>query len=101
MGRAEKRAEAKRKKQLCKNDGVRYMRRNVRAVRDNTRTEAIDFYLVNTLYVLHEKFGFGKKRLERFTSELVEASECIQGKYVTREDMLEVLVKEVGLALDE
>lgn len=97
MGRDERRAQAKRKRKMEKAE----VSRDVRTARNYARTEAIDYYLINTLYVLHEKFGFGKKRLERFTSELVEASECIQGRYLSREDMLEVLTKEVGLALDE
>lgn len=51
-------------------------------------------------YVLHEKFGFGKTRLDRFIHEFNFQSECLMDDYFTWEDQIEVLRQECGLNLE-
>ena len=80
--------------QLC--DTLRKM--NVREVLGEgyiptyTRTDIID--------ALHEKFGFGRTRLDRFIHEFNFQAECLMDDYFTWEDQIEVLRKECGLDLN-
>ena len=37
--------------------------------------------------MLHDKFGFGEKRLKRFQEEFETQADCIIGDYVSIEDM--------------
>lgn len=48
---------------------------------------AADLLNSMALIVLHDKFGFGEKRLKRFQEEFETQADCIIGDYVSIEDM--------------
>lgn len=50
-----------------------------------------------TLTVLHDKYGFGTKRLERFLHEYKELLDSYNRGYISPDDLNMVLHEEVGL----
>jgi len=51
--------------------------------------------------VLHDKWGFGKKRLEKFLYEFAEQIDCLENKYVEFDDMIEAIKDETGLVITD
>ena len=49
------------------------------------------------LTVLHDKFGFGKKRIDRFLKEYNELLDSYSKGYISADDLNEVLLEEVGM----
>ena len=54
-------------------------------------------FAVITAMVLHDKFGFGEKRLRRAIGYLVEGFDAITEDYATLEDMKKVLDEECNI----
>lgn len=52
------------------------------------------------LYVLHEREGFGNKRLSRVMDEFIETADSIYYKYVTFNDIVEYIRDECGVDLE-
>jgi hypothetical protein len=50
-----------------------------------------------TLTVLHDKYGFGTKRLERFLDEYKELLDSYNRGYITPDDLNGILQDEVGI----
>lgn len=46
--------------------------------------------------VLHDEYGFGKQRLERFNRQVISQLELMAEKYVTYQDILEMIKDETG-----
>ena len=49
------------------------------------------------LIVLRDKYGFGKKRLEQFTEEVLRQVKCVENGIVSLEKIHEVIKKETGM----
>ena len=64
------------------------------------KNNTVDTITILSAYVLHEKFGFGRTRLDRFIHEFNFQAECLMDDYCTWEDQIEVLRKECGLDLN-
>lgn len=61
---------------------------------------AIKLITSASMVVLHDNFGFGAKRLQRFQERVEEQCECISGGYCSIEDLKQLadeLAKKVGL----
>lgn len=96
MGRAERRAEMRaRVKQNRKNwkqafqmvrspDALRRMTAEVADIQ--TKKQVRDSILA-TLLVLHDKFDFGEKRLNRFLEEYNNVVDAVNGRYVSIEEI--------------
>lgn len=50
--------------------------------------------------VLHDKFGFGEKRLKRFDDEVSEVMRNIIGGYLTAKDIYDLFEDELGMKFD-
>lgn len=59
----------------------------------------IPLVLYTSLMVLHDKYGFGRKRLGDFTEEVFNLYEAIDKKFVTFEDLVEAIEKETGVKI--
>lgn len=46
--------------------------------------------------VLHDEYGFGKQRLERFNRQVIHQLELMAEKYVSYQDILEMIKDETG-----
>lgn len=49
------------------------------------------------LIVLRDTFGFGKKRLKRFSDEFLKQLKCVEKGAVTLEELHEIIKKETGM----
>jgi len=101
MNRSERRRQQKEEEK----DQVRYnlSKADIKKIKDEAMTEAIDkaFILMLGLPVLtmRDKFGFGPKRLERLTDEVLELYDSFNKGYLTLDDILETIKEETGLEL--
>ena len=59
--------------------------------------DLITAYQVLALWVLHDKFGFGKARLLRFQEELKNSADSVAKKYLTHSDILKTLSEETKM----
>lgn len=57
--------------------------------------------LAATAQVLHDKFGFGKKRLTDYILYVYDAFDSISKDYVSFEDIKECIYKEIGIDFNE
>lgn len=65
----------------------------------NIKYNVVDTFTILVAYTLHEKFGFGKTRLNRFIHDFNFQAECLDEDYCTWEDHIEILRQECGLDL--
>ena len=66
----------------------------------NIKYNVVDTFTILVAYTLHEKFGFGKTRLNRFIHDFNFQAECLDEDYCTWEDQIEILRQECGLELN-
>lgn len=59
--------------------------------------DTVEFDTMMWLYVLHEKFGFGKTRLERALHERDELGDAVNLRYLDFNDIAKVLRDEVKM----
>ena len=65
----------------------------------NIKYNVIDTFTILVAYTLHDKFGFGKTRLNRFIHDFNFQAECLDEDYCTWEDQIKILRQECGLDL--
>lgn len=53
--------------------------------------------MILSMSVLHDKFGFGTKRLEQFTKHYHDLLESYNAGYISAEDLNNVLNEETGM----
>ena len=61
--------------------------------------DTVEFDTMMWLFVLHEKFGFGKTRLERALHERDEVGDAIEKGYLSFKDINKVLTDEVKMKI--
>lgn len=59
----------------------------------------IPLVLYTSLMVLHDKYGFGRKRLGDFTEEVFNLYEGIDKEFVSFEDLANAIEKETGVKI--
>lgn len=64
------------------------------------KNNTVDTVTILSAYILHEKFWFGRTRLDRFIHEFNFQAECLTDDYCTWEDQIEVLRRECGLNIE-
>lgn len=57
--------------------------------------------LASCVLVLHDKFGFGKKRLEKFVGEVADTFDSLNEGYINFEDIKATIYDELGIDFDE
>ena len=55
--------------------------------------------MILALTVLHDKFGFGKKRINKFLDEYKELLDSYERGYISADDLNMVLNEEVGVKI--
>lgn len=70
-------------------------------IKDDVTDKALRVIAYVPLIVLHDKWGFGKKRLEKFLYEFAEQIDCLENKYVGFDDMIEAIKDETGLVITD
>lgn len=103
MNRAERRRQ--QKSQVKKEAVYSVKRGNLdyakRAAADMAIDTAFKLMLGIPVMVLHDKYGFGKKRLPEFMDHVMELYDSFNRGYLTLDDIVECLEKETGIKLIE
>ena len=66
---------------------------------ENIKNQTLDTVNILTAMTLHDEFGFGAARIERFRKRFDFKTECLMEDYVTWLEMIDALKKETGLEL--
>lgn len=103
MGRAEYRRQ---KREQSKSSKIYNMTPiQIRNLKDQATDKAVNkafvLMLGFPLIVLHDKFGYGKKRLERFIDELLKQYEAFDEGRITLDDLMETIEAETGVKVKE
>lgn len=64
---------------------------------ENIKQQTIDTVNILTAMTLHDEFGFGASRIERFRKRFDFKTECLMENYVTWPEMINTLKEEIGL----
>lgn len=56
--------------------------------------------LASCVLVLHDKFGFGKSRLEKFMGEVADTFDSLNESYINFEDIKTTIYDELGIDFD-
>lgn len=67
---------------------------------EGVKHSCLDSVLVLTLVTLHDAFGFGRERLNRFKTLFNTKSECLAENYATWNDEIAILEQECGLKMN-
>ena len=103
MNRSERR-RLKRNQESC---NATYTLRNedVTRIKQDAAQEAIDKAFVLMLgppmIVLHDKYGWGKKRLSDFIDHVLEQYDSFNKNFITLDDLWNTIEKETGVKLIE
>lgn len=106
MNRAERRKAAKAGLPVKKEPVVNIKAADVQKMKQDASKEAADkaFLLMLMLglpvMVLHDKFGFGPVRCERFTDAVLDLYDSFEKGYVTLDDIHGALKEECGITIE-
>lgn len=101
------RAERRRLKRSQESRNATYTLRNedVTRIKQDAAQEAIDkaFVLMLSLpmIVLHDKYGWGKKRLSDFMNHVLEQYDSFNKNFITLDDLWNTIEKDTGVKLIE
>lgn len=73
------------------------MRVQENRIKNRQQKESFTSALIIFGWVLHDKFGFGGKRLEKLVDEIHEIIEAYNDGYINAKDLIEQLEKETGI----
>lgn len=73
------------------------MRVQENRIKNRRQKESFTSALIIFCWVLHDKFGFGGKRLEKLVDEIHEIIEAYNDGYINAKDLIEQLEKETGI----
>lgn len=89
--------ESELKRRGAYNIPIRISDKDLKAFTDNAKMMLLDTVLILTSMTLHDEFGFGKERLQRFIERFNFKAECIGDDYTTWQDQIDTLKEECGL----
>ena len=101
------RAELRRLKHSQESSNATYTLRNedVNRIKRDAAREAIDKAFVLMLglpmIVLHDKYGWGKKRLSDFMDHVLDQYDSFNKDFITLDDLWKTIEKETGVKLIE
>ena len=86
---------------LNPNRKIQYSIKQIRKMKveeyEKGQQEALNIVNVFPLLVLRDKFGFGKKRLKRFSKEYLEVINAYNKDYLDFDDVVKMIEEEVGI----
>ena len=89
--------EADLKKRGAYNIPVRIDDKALQEFTDNAKNMMLDTILILASVTLHDEFGFGRERLNRFKKRFNFKAECIGENYTDWNDQISILKEECGL----
>lgn len=85
------------KRRQAYNIPIRISNKELQSFTDNTKNMILDTVLILASVTLHDEFGFGRERLERFVKRFNFKAECIGEDYTDWKDQIAILKEECGL----
>jgi hypothetical protein len=67
---------------------------------ENIKNQTLDTVNILTAMTLHDEFGFGASRIERFRKRFDFKTECLMENYVTWLEMINTLKEETGVTFE-
>ena len=89
--------EEELKRRKAYNIPVRIGEKELQAFTDNAKNMMLDTILILASVTLHDEFGFGHDRLNRFKERFNFKAECIGDSFTDWQDQIEILKEECGL----
>lgn len=89
--------ESDLKKRGAYNIPVRIDDKALQEFTDNAKNMMLDTILILASVTLHDEFGFGRERLNRFKERFNFKAECIGENYTDWNDQISILKEECGL----
>ena len=89
--------EEELKRRKAYNIPVRIGDKELQAFTDNAKNMMLDTILILASVTLHDEFGFGHDRLNRFKERFNFKAECIGDSFTDWQDQIEILKEECGL----
>lgn len=72
-------------------------RKDIKAFQDSVIKRSMECILVFAVGVLHDEFGFGRQRCERFIERFNLKASCIADNYLTWDEQIAIIEQEIGL----
>lgn len=85
------------KRRQAYNIPIRISNKELQCFTDNAKNMMLDTVLILASVTLHDEFGFGRERLERFKRRFNFKAECIGEDYTDWQDQIDILKEECGL----
>lgn len=106
MNRKQRRLLEKQGKLVTKEPVYNIKQSDIEEINKKAASEAVDIgfalMLALPVYILKKKWGFGRKRIERFTDQIIhEYEEYISEGYVSLEDMHQYIKDETGIEIKQ
>ena len=89
--------EEELKRRKAYNIPVRIGEKELQAFTDNAKNMMLDTILILASVTLHDEFGFGHDRLNRFKERFNFKAECIGDSFTDWQDQIDILKEECGL----
>lgn len=89
--------EEELKRRKAYNIPVRIGDKELQAFTDNAKNMMLDTILILASVTLHDEFGFGHDRLNRFKERFNFKAECIGDSFTDWQDQIDILREECGL----
>ena len=83
--------EKELKRRQAYNIPIRISNKELQAFTDNAKNMMLDTVLILASVTLHDEFGFGRERLERFMRRFNFKAECIGEDYTDWQDQISIL----------
>lgn len=89
--------ESELKRRGAYNIPIRISNAELKEFTKNAKEMMLDTVLILTSVTLHDEFGFGRERLNRFKKRFNFKAECIGENYTDWNDQISILKEECGL----
>lgn len=103
MNREERRQKAKNGVKVQKEPVINIKASDIEKMKSEVYKKAIgDVFTIMLglpVMALHDKFGFGKVRCERFTDHVIDLYDSFEKDYITLDEIHEILKEEAGITI--
>lgn len=89
--------EEELKRRQAYNIPIRISNKELQEFTDNAKNMMLDTILILASVTLHDEFGFGHDRLNRFKERFNFKAECIGDDFTDWQDQIDILKEECGL----
>lgn len=82
-----------------KNPHITLRESDIRGIKRDCTEKATNYAIILLLSVMHDKHGYGKKRLSRILNQLDDLADSIAKGYVRLEDLRSMIEDECGIVV--